>query len=573
MSKFEEYKQGNTPSKSTQRIWPLYGAGLENLGRDGQAIEVPIPSYGDDELLVRHDACGLCFSDIKVIRLGEDHPRIYRSMKENPIVLGHEISMTVVGVGKNLKDQYKPGDRFIVQADIFVNGVGYAYGYEIQGGLSEYNVIDQRILNGDHGNYLIPIRPDTGYAESALVEPWACVIAAYYLQYRTGLKEGGTVWFIGPEDGRTFSLSQGMDASSHPARIRLTNMGGNFGRWLRKKAAELGIQVEEFARIESLDTEATPEQQADDIILLSPSAELIEQASPYLSHHGIMALATEKPLDREVNVDVGRIHYNRWVYIGGTSSDIAQLYNQTPVRSALKQGGRALFVGAGGPMGRMHVQHAIESANPPATIICSDVSDDRLNDLCVSYADEAQHKGIEWLCVNPTNKTAYDKDMARFKQAGFDDVIVLAPIPAVISDSSKWLGKKGVMNIFAGVARGTTALLDLNDAIIKDTRVIGHSASSIEDMVTMLNKVESGQLSTNRSVAAIGSLDAVPDGLQALLDATYPGKVVIFPMIKHLPLTSVTDLEKVLPSVHAKLKNGREWTKEAEKTLLEEMLD
>jgi len=272
-------------------------------------------------------------------------------------------------------------------------------------------------------------------------------------------------------------------------------------------------------------------------------------------------------------VDVGRIHYNRWVYIGGTSSDIAQLYNQTPVRSALKQGGRALFVGAGGPMGRMHVQHAIESANPPATIICSDVSDDRLNDLCVSYADEAQHKGIEWLCVNPTNKTAYDKDMARFKQAGFDDVIVLAPIPAVISDSSKWLGKKGVMNIFAGVARGTTALLDLNDAIIKDTRVIGHSASSIEDMVTMLNKVESGQLSTNRSVAAIGSLDAVPDGLQALLDATYPGKVVIFPMIKHLPLTSVTDLEKVLPSVHAKLKNGREWTKEAEKTLLEEMLD
>jgi len=77
--------------------------------------------------------------------------------------------------------------------------VGYAYGYEIQGGLSQYNVIDQRVLHGDDGNYLIPIRPDTGYAESALVEPWACVIAAYLLQYRTSLKSGGSAWFIGPD--------------------------------------------------------------------------------------------------------------------------------------------------------------------------------------------------------------------------------------------------------------------------------------------------------------------------------------------------------------------------------------
>ncbi len=74
-------------------------------------------------------------------------------------MLGHEVSMTVVGVGENLRDQYRVGDRFIVQADIFVGGVGYAYGYEIQGGLSQYGVIDQRILNGDDGNYLIPVQP------------------------------------------------------------------------------------------------------------------------------------------------------------------------------------------------------------------------------------------------------------------------------------------------------------------------------------------------------------------------------------------------------------------------------
>ena len=72
-----------------------------------------------------------------------------------------------------------------------------AYGYRLQGGLSGYNVIDQRILNGDDGNYLIPVQPATGYAESALTEPWACVTAAYGLKYRTGLKAGGTAWIVG----------------------------------------------------------------------------------------------------------------------------------------------------------------------------------------------------------------------------------------------------------------------------------------------------------------------------------------------------------------------------------------
>ena len=147
--KYDEYREAKAALPKTNRLWPLYGAGFENLGVDRQPIEVPMPEYGPDELLVRHDACGHCFSDIKVIRAGQDHPRIYRDMKQDPIVLGNEVSLTVVAVGDDLKDQYKVGDRFIVQADIFVNGIGYAYGYEIQGGLSEYTVVDQRVLNGE----------------------------------------------------------------------------------------------------------------------------------------------------------------------------------------------------------------------------------------------------------------------------------------------------------------------------------------------------------------------------------------------------------------------------------------
>ena len=580
--KLQAYHEGTTPIGDTNRLWPLYGAGLENLGQEGQPIDVPAPTCGPDELLIRHDAIGLCFSDIKVIKQGPNHPRIGRDMVKEPVVLGHEVSLTVVGVGENLRDEYKIGDRFIVQAEINVKGFNMAYGYRLQGGLSGYNVIDQRILNGDDGNYLIPVQPATGYAESALTEPWACVTAAYGLKYRHGLKAGGTAWIVGGPTGvrgqesggrgqgsgdSSYTISAGFDAQSHPGRLLLTQVPTAFEAWLRERSAALGIEVVAVADPAAVDVPM------DDLILLAPDAELIEATSPKLADFGVCALIGEAPLARKVNVDVGRVHYNRWVYVGGTSPDVARAYADHPVRSALRQGGSAWFIGAGGPMGRMHVQRAIQVAGGPAVIVCTDVSDLRLADLQESYGAEAAEKGIEFICLNPMNKDAYAEGMASFREGGFDDVIVLAPVPALIADGATWLAPEGVMNVFAGVGRGTMAPLDLGEAYLKQTRVIGHSASSIDDLREMLFLAETGSLSPNRSVAAIGSLEAARDGMQALMDTTYPGKVVIYPHIKPLPLTAISDLKETLPAVYAKLKDGREWTNEAEAELLRLMLE
>lgn len=570
--KFIKYRRGILPDIDTYCLWPLYGAGLENFGKDGKPIEVPLPEIGPEELLIRHDACGLCFSDIKVIRLGQEHPRIYRNMQEDPVVLGHEVALTVVKVGDSLKNQYQPGDRFILQADIFVDGIGYAYGYEIQGGLSQYNVIDQRVLNGDDGNYLIPIRPDTGYAESALVEPWACVIAAYYLTYRQSLKDGGTAWFVGPEKDN-FKLSSGFNANSHPAKIKLTQMDGPLGEWLRAQAIALAVEVEEVEEITSNEGAVSSKDQVDDIILLSPNANLIEKISPYLAYHGMLVFSAAEPFNHKVNMDVGRVHYNRWLFLGGVEKDISRIYQKAPERSDLRPGGKAMFVGAGGPMGRMHVQHAIESSAPPSVIVCSDISNLRLKDMDRTFGKEARAKGIEWECVNPMDSAQFEQKMKRFEECGFDDIIMLAPNVKVIADSTQWLAEGGVMNIFAGVARGAMAEIDLNELTQKNICLIGHSASTIENMLTMLQKVEDGELNTNRSVAAVGSLSAAKDGLQALIDATYPGKVVIFPNIRELPLTPVSELDKVLPEVAAKLKDGRTWTKEAEREFLAQMAE
>jgi hypothetical protein len=128
------------------------------------------------------------------------------------------------------------------------------------------------------------------------------------------------------------------------------------------------------------------------------------------------------------------------------------------------------------------------------------------------------------------------------------------------------------MNVFAGVARGTLAALDLSGAYLQGQRVIGHSASLMSDFELVLEKTNSGELSPNRSVAAVGSLSAAHAGLKAVKEASLAGKVVIYPNIKELPLTTLAGLKEKLPTVHALLNDRGEWTKAAEEEFLRLML-
>ncbi len=567
------------------RLWPLYGAGFENLGQHGQPITVDFPGFGPDELLVRHDACGICFSDIKVINAGEQHPRIFRDMKKEPVVLGHEVTLTIAGVGKNLQGQYRVGDRFVVQADIFYGGVNYAYGYMIQGGMSQYSVIGERVLHGDDGNYLLPIQPHTGYAESALAEPWACVVATYNQTYRTGLKPGGVTWIIGTPQARDdYFFSAGLDERSHPAKLVLSHVPPAFGAWLRQQAARLGVEVVEWPleRQKIYDERLRHEERAvihfdplppgfDDIIILGPDPDVIEAVSPHLLHFGVVAIVTDTPLPRLVEVDIGQVHYHRSLYLGGPGPDIAQVYSRQPVRSQAKGGGKAWLVGAGGPMGHMHVQTLLQAQEPPGMLVCTALTWHRLATVESEFAAKARAKGVEFVCLS-ADDPAYQQRLAELAGAGFDDIVVLAPSVAAVSEATAYIAAGGVVNVFAGLKRGTLVTLDLNLVCRGGVRFIGHSGSTIADLTRMIQQVESRQLSPNHSVAAVGSLEAARDGYMAVRDATFPGKIVIFPHIKPFPLTPLAELKDKLPGVYARLKDGKEWTIEAEQEFLNSML-
>jgi hypothetical protein len=350
----------------------------------------------------------------------------------------------------------------------------------------------------------------------------------------------------------------------------LTQVPESFAAQLKEMAARLQIEVIDIS-LETLHDPTSELPQFDDIIVLGPAPDLIEAASPRLADFGVLAIIAKEPLSRPVQVDVGRVHYNRWIYVGGPGPDIARAYSDNPVRAELKTGGKTWFVGAGGPMGQMHAQRGIQLQAHPQTILCTARTPDRLKKLSDNFQAEARDRGIDFICLS-LGQEDYAERLAEIAGDGFDDIVVMAPSTSAVMDAAAYLAPGGVMNVFAGLKRGTMVALDLSPVYQKNIRFIGHSGSKIDDLRQMLEQTESNQLSPNRSVEAIGSLIAARDGLRAVHDAYYPGKVVIYPQIKEFPLTSLDELETELPTVYAKLKDGREWTNEAEQEFLNLML-
>ncbi len=570
-SKLERYRNAVDALPKTHLAWPLYGGGLENLGRNGDLVRRPLPAFGPDELLVRHDAVGLCYTDVKEIMQGPEHPRLTgRALSTDPIVPGHEVCITVVGVGENLVGVYNVGDRFILQPDVWYQGRSIPYCFGMDGAYRQYAAMGKEILQGDAGNYLIPVPPGMTYAGAALTEPWACVEASYRTSYRTHMKSGGLAWFLGGKRAG-YEVHKIWNQKHAPAQVIATDVCADLLASIRELSRSYGSDLVEMDRDEVL----AADSRFDDIFALDAEAEDVDAAAPLLAKGGVLSIARETPMQGPIHVDLGRIHYDHVVYVGTTGLDLDACYRQSPVRCTLKAEGTTWILGAGGPMGRMHLQRAIESLHGPSRIIATNRGLERLNDLRKSFVGLAAAHHVELVALSPRHEPdRYVRLMAQvLKEGGVDDVEVMAASPDAVVECARCVAKGGVINVFAGLKRGTLAAIDA--WLIygpKQLRIIGHSGSGLQDQIAVVEHVRAGQLQPQRSVAAIAGLRQIPDGIRAMIAKTYPGKIVVFPMVVDFPLTSCGDLGKVLPEVYEKLGDGYTWTAEAEAVFLEAVL-
>jgi hypothetical protein len=97
--------------------------------------------------------------------------------------------------------------------------------------------------------------------------------------------------------------------------------------------------------------------------------------------------------------------------------------------------------------------------------------------------------------------------------------------------------------------------------------MFGTSGSKVSDMLIVRDKVEQDRLDTNLSVDAVSGMAGAVDGISAVENRTIPGKILVYPQLGELPLTTLDDLAGRFPSVGRKLRDGL-WTREAEDELL-----
>ena len=204
----------------------------------------------------------------------------------------------------------------------------------------------------------------------------------------------------------------------------------------------------------------------------------------------------------------------------------------------------------------------------------TDIAPGRLAVLAEQFAPVADELGKQLLCLNPDElgPEGFDQRLGEIAPSGFDDVVVMVPVAPLAVQAAQYVADGGVVNFFAGMARGTMGQMDLSSVALRGVRYTGTSGSRIHDLEDTLRMTESGQLSPNRSVAAIGGLEAAREGMAAVQDGQVPGKIVIYPQIEGLPLTRLDELAERLPEVAAKLGPGNAWTNAAELALLEHFL-
>ncbi|WP_353082583.1 alcohol dehydrogenase catalytic domain-containing protein [Tessaracoccus lapidicaptus] len=530
-----------TEIPATQHAIQITGVD-EFIHNESKAVD-PV---GPTQLLLKVEACGICFSDTKLLHAFDSHPRKADVVSgidldalaeipsyhpgAAPVVPGHEPVARIVAVGDQVT-HFAVGDRVLVQADwkhLKTPKSNGAFGYNFDGALQEYVVVDERcVVAPDGEKFLIHVSDGPSAAAVGLIEPWATVEGSYAWAERNHPKAGGRMLVVGDVAG-----IDALTATHTPAEVVRIGASGI-----------AGLEGQAF----------------DDIVYRGSDVAALEALGGLLGMRGVLCVVLAgEVIEGPVKIDIGRVHYDFIRFCGTTGEDPADGYAWIPANGEIREGDKVAIIGAAGPMGQMHTMRALTSGIAGITVAGTDLSDDRLAHLESLTRPVAEKAGVELTIIN-TGTTKLEP--------GYTHLSCMVPVPALVAQAVDLAAEGAIINAFAGIPAGTTGELDLQAIIERRIFMLGTSGSDVSDMRTVLRKIEEGIIDTHISLDAVTGMAGFRDAIESVMNRTSGGKIMVFPSLHDLPLTRLVDMPEKLPEVAAKLNNGV-WTKEAEEALL-----
>ena len=239
----------------------------------------------------------------------------------------------------------------------------------------------------------------------------------------------------------------------------------------------------------------------------------------------------------------------------------------------IKEGGSMAILAGAGPMGLGAIDYAIHCDRKPGLLVVTDIDQPRLDRAASIYTvEEAAKNGVKLIYLNTKVDDPVQLLLDQNGGKGYDDVLVFAPVAAVIEQGDKILGYDGCLNFFAGPTNTQlTAQFNFYNVHYNATHLVGTSGGNTADMIESLEMIADGKLNPSGMITHIGGLDAVID-TTLNLPKIPGGKKLIYTGIS-MPLTAIDDFAEKgkadpLFAKLAELCPDRLWTKEAEDYLL-----
>lgn len=254
-------------------------------------------------------------------------------------------------------------------------------------------------------------------------------------------------------------------------------------------------------------------------------------------------------------------------------------YHTTPGsyvhQMGIKDGGKMALLAGVGPMGLAMINYVLHREDRrPSLFVVTDIDQARLDRAASLYTKEfAASKGIELHYIN----TSSGDPVAVLREisggTGYDDVVVMAPVPAVIEQGDAILGFDGCLDFFSGPRdAGFKAPFNFYDVHYASHHIVGTSGGNVDDMKEAIDIMSKG-MDPAGLITHIGGLNTVIDTTLNLPNIK-GGKKMVYTQLT-MPLTAIDDFAALgqTKPVYAELDrickaHGGLWNAEAEAYLL-----